>query len=105
MPDASRLIKGEMRFSLEWLYHFPGVGEMIVFLGEDCYWSSVFDGFVYFFDFVVCDRDATGCPILPFVPEFKEECGNLVRVAVNHDYIIWEKQYLSNEYLHFQSDY
>ena len=43
------------------------------------------DGIVDFFDFVVCDRDAAGGPVFPLVPEFKEECWDLVRVAVDHD--------------------
>ena len=51
----------------------------------DGYRCSVLDGGVYFFDFVVRDSDAAGGPVLPFVPEFKEECRDLVRVAVDHD--------------------
>ena len=55
------------------------------FLGLDGYRSSVFYCFVDFFDFVVGDRDAAGGPVFPLVPIFKEECRNLVRIAVNHD--------------------
>ena len=49
------------------------------------YRCSVFDGVVDFFDFVVRDGDAAGGPVFPLVPEFKEECRNFVRVAVDHD--------------------
>ena len=51
----------------------------------DGYWCPVLDGGVDFFDFVVRDGDAAGGPIFPPVPEFKEDCRNFVRVAVNHD--------------------
>lgn len=43
------------------------------FLRLDCYRRAVFDGVVDFFDFVVCDGDAAGGPVLPFMPELKEE--------------------------------
>ena len=51
----------------------------------DGYRGSVLDGVVDFFDFVVRNGDAAGGPVFPFVPEFKEECRDLVRVAVDHD--------------------
>ena len=51
----------------------------------NCYRCSVLDGGVDFFDFVVRDGDAAGCPVFPPVPEFKEESGDLVRVAVDHN--------------------
>ena len=51
----------------------------------DGYRRAVLDGGVDFFDFVVRDGDAAGSPVFPLVPEFKEECWNLVRVAVDHD--------------------
>ena len=51
----------------------------------DGYRCSVLDGGVDFFDFVVRDGDAAGGPVFPLVLEFKEECRNLVRVAVDHD--------------------
>ncbi len=54
-------------------------------LRPDGYWCPVLDGVVDFIDFVVGDGDAAGGPVFPPVPEFKEECRDLVRVAVNHD--------------------
>ena len=51
----------------------------------NCYRYPVLDGVVDFFNFVVRDGDAAGGPVFPLVPEFKEECGDLVRVAVDHD--------------------
>ena len=51
----------------------------------NCYRRAVLDGIVYFFDFVVGDSDAACGPVFPPVPEFKEECGNLVWIAVDHD--------------------
>ena len=68
---------------------FPDAGKMVAFLRKNCYRSPVFYDIVNFFDFVVGDGDATGRPILPFVPKFKEECWNLVRVAVDHDVSAW----------------
>ena len=67
------------------LDHFPDAGKMVAFLRKNCYRSPVFYDIVNFFDFVVRDGDAAGSPVFPFVPELKEECRNLVRIAVNHD--------------------
>ena len=71
------------------LDHFPDAGKMVAFLRKNCYRSPVFYDIVNFFDFGVGDGDATGGPVFPFVPKFKEECWNLVRVAVNHDVSAW----------------
>ena len=65
------------------LFYIPVLRPAILRL--DCYRRAVLDGGVDFFDFVVRDGDAAGGPVFPLVPKFKEECGNLVRVAVDHD--------------------
>ena len=67
------------------LDHFPDAGKMVALLRKNCYRSPVFYDIVNLFDFVVRDGDAASGPVFPLMPEFKEECRNLVRVAVDHN--------------------